>query len=59
MTQDADVMDGTNYPKDNMLAIADDRATAERAAQALRAAGFAKARSRCCTDARHGRRFKK
>jgi hypothetical protein len=41
MTQDADVMDGTNYPKDNMLAIADDRATAERAAQALRAAGFA------------------
>jgi hypothetical protein len=38
-------MHGTNYPKDTMLAIADDRAddraTAERAAQALCAAGFA------------------
>jgi hypothetical protein len=34
-------MQGTNYPKDTMLAIADDRATAERAAQALRDAGFA------------------
>ena len=32
MTQDTDVMHGTNYPKDTMLAIADDRATAERAA---------------------------
>jgi hypothetical protein len=42
MTQDTDVMNGTNYPKDTMLAIADDRATAERAAQALRDAGFAK-----------------
>jgi hypothetical protein len=41
MTQDTNVMDGTNYPKETMLAIADDRATAERAAQALRAAGFA------------------
>ena len=41
MTQDTDVMDGTNYPKYTMLAIADDRATAERAAQALRDAGFA------------------
>jgi hypothetical protein len=41
MTQDTDVMDGTNYPKDTMLAIADDRTTAERAAQALRVAGFA------------------
>jgi hypothetical protein len=40
MTQDPDVMHGTNYPKNTMLAIADDRATAERAAQALRAAGF-------------------
>jgi len=34
-------MDGTNYPKDTMLAIADDRATAERVAQALHDAGFA------------------
>jgi hypothetical protein len=34
-------MDGTNYPKDTMLAIADDRATAERVAQELRDAGFA------------------
>jgi len=40
MTQDSDVMDGTNYPKNTMLAIADDRATAERAVQALRDAGF-------------------
>jgi len=41
VTQDTDVMDDTNYPKDTMLAIADDRATAERVAQALRDAGFA------------------
>jgi len=41
MTQDTHVMDGTNYPKDTMLAIADDRVAAERAAQALRDAGFA------------------
>ena len=41
MTQDTDVMDGTNYPKDTMLAVADDRAAAERTAQALRSAGFA------------------
>jgi hypothetical protein len=34
-------MDGTNYPKDTMLAIADDRAAAECTAQALRDAGFA------------------
>src|SRR5262249_26655067 len=40
MTQDTDVMHGANYPKETMVAIADDRATAERAAQALRAAGF-------------------
>ncbi|HEX3270495.1 MAG TPA: hypothetical protein VHR15_07585 [Ktedonobacterales bacterium] len=40
MTQDTDVMHGTNYPKETMVAIADDRATAERAAQALRVAGF-------------------
>jgi hypothetical protein len=40
MTQDTDVMDGTNYPKNTMLAIADDRRTAERAVQALRDAGF-------------------
>ena len=40
MTQDSDVMDGTNYPKNTMLAIADDRATAERAVQALHDAGF-------------------
>ena len=40
MTQDTHVMDGTNYPKDTMLAIADDHATAERAAQALRDAGL-------------------
>jgi vancomycin resistance protein YoaR len=40
MTQDTNVMNGTNYPKETMLAIADDRATAERAAQALRDAGF-------------------
>jgi hypothetical protein len=40
MTQESNVMDGTNYPKDIMLAIADDRTTAERAAQALRDAGF-------------------
>jgi len=41
MTQDTDVMHGANYPKQTMVAIADDRAMAERAAQALRAAGFA------------------
>lgn len=41
MTQDTDVMESTNYPKDTMLAIADDRESAERAAQALRDAGFA------------------
>ena len=41
MEQNTDVMQGTNYPKDTMLAIADDHATAERAAQALRDAGFA------------------
>jgi hypothetical protein len=40
MTQDTEVMDSTTYPKDTMLAIADDRATAERAAQANRNAGF-------------------
>src|SRR5215813_7900004 len=32
MTQDTDVMHGANYPKETMVAIADDRATAERAA---------------------------
>ena len=41
MTQDTHIMDSTNYPKDTMLAIADDRAAAERVAQALRDAGFA------------------
>jgi hypothetical protein len=41
MTQDAEIMNGTNYPKETMLAIADDHATAERAVQALRAAGVA------------------
>jgi hypothetical protein len=40
MTQDTDVMHGTNYPKNTLVAIVDDRATVERAAQALRAAGF-------------------
>jgi hypothetical protein len=41
MTQDTDVTNGTNYPKNTMLAVADDRATAERAAQARRDVGFA------------------
>ncbi len=43
MTQDTDVMDGTNYPKDTMLAIADDRATAERAARRYATPDFADA----------------
>jgi hypothetical protein len=41
MTQDADVMDGTIYPKETMLAIAVDRATVKWAAQELRNARFA------------------
>jgi hypothetical protein len=32
MTQDTDVMHGTNYPKNTLVAIVDDRATVERAA---------------------------
>jgi len=40
VTQDTDVMNSTNSPKDTMLAMADNRAAAERAAQALRNAGF-------------------